>query len=185
MQLKRSLSRMVDRVTRRDPPVVRVLRRDADRGQAYAQAALGDLYRKGTLARKNYTEAAKWYRRAAEQGDAHAQFNLGVSYTGGRGVPQDDAEAVKWYRLAADQGDGLARFNLGAMYSSGRGVPKDLLLAYMWFELSVARGTQAAAGSRQTIARQLSPHQVEQAEKLAHEWKPGALPQASQQRQSA
>ena len=120
----------------------------------------------------NHAEAVKWYRLAAAQGDAHSQFQLGASYTGGRGVPRDDAEAVKWYRLAAAQGDGLAQFNLGAMYSSGRGVEQDLIAAYMWFDLSVARGTQAAAGSRQTIARQLSPHQVEQAQRLAGEWKP-------------
>ena len=134
------------------------------------------MYRKGKLVPRNYAEAAKWYRLAAEQGDAHAQFNLGASYTAGRGVPQNDAEAVKWYRLAAEQGDSLAQFNLGAMYSSGGGVPKDLITAYMWFDLSATRGTQAAAGSRQTIARQLSPHQVEQARTLAGEWKAARAP---------
>ena len=76
-------------------------------------------------------------------------------------LPRNYAEAAKWYRLAAEQGDAHAQFNLGAMYSSGRGVPKDLITAYMWFDLSATRDMQAAAGSRQTIARQLSPHQVE------------------------
>jgi TPR repeat protein len=166
MQLARRLADMV----LRDSGPARCLRRDAALGHAYAQSALGDMYRKGKLVPQNYAEAVKWYRLAAEQGDAHAQFNLGASYTAGRGVPQDDAEAVRWYRLAAEQGDSLAQFNLGAMYSSGRGVEKDLITAYMWFDLSVARGTQAAAGSCRTIARQLSPHQVEQAEKLAGAW---------------
>jgi TPR repeat protein len=171
VRLKRRISDIIGRVVTRDPPAVRVLRRDADMGKACAQAALGDVYRKGTLARQNHAEAVRWYRLAAEQGDAHAQFNLGASYTAGRGVPQDDAEAVKWYRLAAEQGDSLAQFNLGAMYSSGRGVEQDLIIAYMWFDLSVARGTQAAAGSCRTIARQLRPHQVEQAQRLADKWK--------------
>ena len=135
MKLKRRIIRFIERVASREPVTVRVLRRDAELGRAYAQAALGDIYRKGTLAPKNLMEAARGYRRAAEQGDAHAQFNL------------------------------------GAMYSAGRGVPRDPLTAYMWFDLSVSRGIEAAAGSRKTIARQLSPHQVEQAQKLAEVWR--------------
>jgi TPR repeat protein len=171
MKLKRRITRFIERVTSREPVTVRVLRRDAELGQAYAQAALGDIYRMGTLAPKNLMEAARWYRRAADQGDAHAQFNLGAAYTGGRGVPQNDEEAVRWYRLAAEKGDGLAQFNLGAMYSAGRGVPRDPLAAYVWFDISVSRGIEAAASSRKTIARQLSPHQVEQAQKLAETWR--------------
>ena len=104
------------------------------------------------------------------------QLALGDMYRKGKLVPQNHVEAVKWYRLAAKQGDALAQFNLGAMYSNGRGVPKDLITAYMWFDLSVARGTQAAAGSRKTIARQLSPHQIEQARQLAVEWKAARAP---------
>lgn len=175
MALARKLADMIFR----DSAPARCLRRDAAAGHAFAQSALGDMYRKGTLVRQNHAEAAKWYRLAAEQGDAHAQFNLGASYTAGRGVPQSDAEAVRWYRLAAEQGDSLAQFNLGAMYSSGRGVERDLIAAYMWFELSARRGTQAAAGSCKVIARQISPHQVEQAQKLAGDWQAARAPAGS------
>ena len=61
---------------------------------------------------------------------------------------------------------------------------QDPLVAYVWFDLSVSRGVQAAAGSRKTIARQLSPHQVEQAQKAADAWRKarregGAQPAAS------
>ena len=104
------------------------------------------------------------------------QLALGDMYRKGKLVPQNHAEAVKWYRLAAEQGDAHAQFNLGASYTAGRGVPKDLIIAYMWFDLSVARGTQAAAGSRKTIARQISPHQIEQAQQLAVEWKAARAP---------
>lgn len=166
MQLARRLADLI----MRDSAPARCLRRDAQSGKAYAQAALGDMYRKGTLVPCNYAEAVRWYRLAAEQGDAHSQFQLGASYTRGRGVPQDDAEAVKWYRLAAEQGDALAQFNLGAHYSGGRGVPQDAMAAYMWFELSLMHGTGAAVDSRRVIARQLSPHQVERAQKMARDW---------------
>jgi uncharacterized protein len=172
-------TRKIADVIFRDSAPARCLRRDAATGHAFAQSALGDMYRKGKLVPRSHAKAAKWYRLAAEQGDAHAQFNLGASYTAGRGVPQNDAEAVKWYRLAAEQGDSLAQFNLGAMYSSGRGVEQDLIAAYMWFDLSATRGTQAGAGSCQTIARQLSPHQVEQARTLACQWKAARNPIAT------
>lgn len=104
MRLARKIADMIWR----DSAPARCLRRDASTGHAFAQSALGDMYRKGKLVLQNYADAAKWYRLAAEQGDAHAQFNLGACYTAGRGVPQDDAEAVKRYRLAAEQG-GFAR----------------------------------------------------------------------------
>lgn len=172
MKLKRAISDIIEKVTSREPPAVRVLRQDADRGAAHAQAALGDIYRKGSLVPRDFTEAAKWYRRAAEQGDAHAQFNLGASYMAGRGVPQDDDEAVIWYRRAAEQGDALAQFNLGAMYSSGRGVPQDIVQACMWLNLSASRGTQTAASGRNRIEQFMTPLQIIEARDRAREWKP-------------
>jgi hypothetical protein len=177
-----SIKRVFDAIAGRTRPegsaasgvstAVRILLHDAKLGQAHAQAALGDIYRKGSLVPKDDVEAVKWYRLAAEQGDAHAQFNLGASYTGGRGVPQDDAEAVKWYRRSAEQGDSLAQFNLGAMYCNGRGVQQDYVRACMWFNVSASRGTQSAAASRDRILHLMTPMQIIEARELAREWKP-------------
>lgn len=154
------------------PAVVRVLLQDALRGEANAQAALGDIYRKGSLAPKDDVEAARWYRRAAEQGNAHAQFNLGALAMAGRGVPQDDLEAVTWFRRAAEQGDGLAQFNLGTMYCNGRGVPQDYIEACMWFSVSASRGTQMAVSTCNRIEQFMTPIDVYEAHKRAREWQP-------------
>ncbi len=150
---------------------VRVLIEDATRGEVHAQAALGDMYRKGSMVQKDDAEAAKWYRRAAEQGDAHAQFNLGALAMAGRGVAQDDLEAVTWFRRAAEQGDALAQFNLGTMLFNGRGAPQDYVEACMWFNVAAARGTQMAVSTRERIERLMTPIDIYEAHKRAREWK--------------
>ena len=63
-------------------------------------------------AKRDYTEAIKWYQKAAEQGYARAQYTVGDMYEKGEGVSKDVAEAIKWYRKAAKQGHEIAKDNL-------------------------------------------------------------------------
>ena len=58
----------------------------AERGDAHAQALLGNMYAKGQGVRQDDAEAFRWFRQAAAQGHAQAQHNLGVMYETGRGV---------------------------------------------------------------------------------------------------
>ena len=88
-------------------------------------------------------------------------------------VQRDYAEAAKWFRKAADQDNIDAQFNIGEMYELGTGVPQDYLLAYMWFSLVASHGTRPyAIRARDRVAQQMTPDQIAQAERLAHEWKP-------------
>ena len=120
---------------------------------------------------QDYSAAVKWYRLAADQGYASAQFNLGIVYTQGPGVAQDHSEAVKWYRWLPTRAM-QAQFNLGVMYANGQGVPQDYVLAHMWFNLAAAQGMGSAAESRDTAARQMTPDQLAEAQRLARDWKP-------------
>ncbi len=122
--------------------------------------------------RGDYATASKEFRVLAEQGDAPAQTILGVMYATGRGVPQDDAEAVRWYRRAAAQGDADAQFNLGVMYVDGQGVPQDYVQAHMWVNLAAAQGMEDARKARDILAKQMTPAQIAEAQRLAREWKP-------------
>jgi TPR repeat protein len=122
--------------------------------------------------RGDFATALRFFHLLADQGNALAQFNLGFMYSNGRGVTQNDAEAVKWYRLAADQNDSLAQSNLGDMYANGRGVPRDYVRAQMWFNLSAEGGNQTAVMNRDTNAQRMTPAQIAEAQKLAHEWRP-------------
>jgi TPR repeat protein len=81
-------------------------------------------------------------------------------------------QAAKWYREAADQGVGEAQFGLGLLYARGQGVPQDDVQAYMWFELSAAQGDQAAVSNRDATAQRMTPEQIAEAQKLAHDWRP-------------
>jgi uncharacterized protein len=144
----------------------------ADQGYADAQSDLGAMYEHGRGVPQNYAEAGKWYRKAADQGAPIAQYNLGGMYQTGRGVPKDYVEAGKWYRKAADQGDAGAQNNLGLLYANGVGVPKDYVRANMWFNLSAAQGNQEAAKNQAMFAQRMTPAQIDEALKLASEWKP-------------
>ena len=77
----------------------------AERGDAHAQALLGNMYANGRDVRQDYAEAVRWYRQAAEQGYAQAQALLGVMYAEGRGVHQDLALAQEWFGKACQNGD--------------------------------------------------------------------------------
>ena len=123
----------------------------AERGDAHAQALLGNMYANGRDVRQDYAEAVRWYRQAAEQGHAVAQKNLGVMYYEGRGVRQDDAEAVRWYRQAAAQGFAAAQTLLGMMYENGRGVHQDLALAQEWFGKACQNGDQDGCDNYQRL----------------------------------
>jgi len=144
----------------------------AEQGDASAQYNLGQMYYQGKGVPQDYKEAVKWYRLSAEQGFAMAQYNLGVTYHFGQGVPQDYKEAVKWYRLSAEQGDALAQYNLGLMYSNGQGVLQDYALAHMWWNICGSSGDKDCVKNRNIVEKKMSPSQIEEAQRLARNWKP-------------
>ena len=89
-------------------------------------------------------------------------------YDNGYGVPQDYTEAIKWYRRAAEQGNDRAQYNLGLMYDVGYGVPQDFIQAHMWYDIA---GVEVAISYRDYVAREMTPAQIAEAQKLAREWK--------------
>ena len=88
--------------------------------------------------------------------------------------PREYAEAVRRYRKAADMGDAKAQFNLGRMYAEGKGVTQDYVLAYMWINLSAstAVGEDQRYAMRDEVASKLTRKQLEEAQRLAREWRP-------------
>ncbi len=113
-------------------------------------------------------------RQSAEEGDSDAQYALGLMYVRGDGVPQDDAQALAWLRKAAEQGDVRAQNNVGFMHATGRGVPRDNVEAYKWLTLAASRVTgedkPRFEEARDTLAKQMTPAQLAEAQRLAGEW---------------
>ena len=144
----------------------------AKQGDAAAQYNLGLAYNNGRGVRKNEQKAFWWWRVAAEHGDPTAQFYLGNMYRAGIGVPQDIQQAFKWYRKAAEQGVAKAQFYLGEMYQNGHGVPQDNVLSHKWFNLAAAQEVKGATRLRDDLAKQMTPSQIQEAQRLAIEFKP-------------
>lgn len=130
--------------------------------------AAGGIERGGAAYNQgDYGTALREWRPLAEQGDAGAQLNLGFMYDNGYGVSQDYNEAIRWYRRAAEQGNDRAQYNLGLMYDAGNGVPRDFVQAHMWYDIA---GVAVAISYRDYVAREMTPAQIAEAQKLAREW---------------
>ncbi|MEW5703301.1 MAG: tetratricopeptide repeat protein [Pseudomonadota bacterium] len=113
---------------------------------------------------------------AAERGDVRSQWFLGLVYLNGEDAPQDLAKAAKWFRRAAEQGHPAAQLNLGRMYQLGEGVERDLIEAYKWMSLASdsfpkSDGRTQAETTRDIIAQQLQPEEMEQARQAVAEWR--------------
>lgn len=123
----------------------------------------------------DYATALKEWQPLADSGSAAAQFNLGLLYYDGHGVPQNYSEAKRWFERAANQGYAKAQHNLGAMYGSGKGTNRDYVLAYKWLSICSAAGEESCLGQRDLVAKKLKRSKLEEAQRLAKEWK--ALPE--------
>ena len=159
---------------------LRIWRAMANEGYAPAENNLGMMYALGQDLPLDLAMARMWYSRAADQGYAVAQFNLAETYAAFQGgAPRDYAKAADWFRKAAGQGYAPAQERLGSLYAEGQGMEQDPVKALMWFDVALARfdrsdyaGRAEAAKNRDALAAKLSPAQIAEAERLAHDWTP-------------
>ena len=116
--------------------------REANQGNAQAQAFLGSVYYQGEGMRQDYTKAAQWFEKAANQGHAGSQFILGSMYARGEGVPQDYSKSMQWLEKSANQGDANAQYALGVIYNNGLGVRQNTATAKEYFGKACDNGNQ-------------------------------------------
>jgi TPR repeat protein len=114
-------------------------------------------------------------RVKANAGDADAQRDLGPMYYLGEVVPLGNRQAISWFRKAAKQGDADAQWSLGHAYYNGQGVSQDYVETYKWLNLA-ASGASAEnqtryAEFRDARAKEMTPAQIAEAQKLAREWR--------------
>lgn len=154
----------------------------AKEGNLDAQYLLGNIYRAGVGLPQNYQEAMKWLQNAAEQGHVHAKYALGEMYYKGEGSEVDYDMALYWYKEAAKSNYDDAQYELGKMYYEGKGIDQNYLKAHKWANLASAQGHEEAADLRDTIANQMSPTEITEAQHYAHEF---AAEHAERKRQEA
>ena len=90
----------------------------AEKGNAYAQYALGEMYEYGNGVSEDDKQAVKWYRLTAERGLAGAQYSLGIMYRNGDGVTENHLTAYVWMSVAAARGNQLAKDNIAIVKKS-------------------------------------------------------------------
>jgi uncharacterized protein len=149
------------------------LMKQAQAGDAGAQAELGRAYEDGKGVPQSDELAVEWYRKSAEQGNARAENSLGGLYWGGRGVARDREEAVRWYKRAAKLGLAEGAYNVAISYYNGEGVPYDLDLAYAWMLVAQSRGDTQAQEALQRIGAELHGHTELSKLKLANLYENG------------
>src|SRR5437867_5249957 len=99
---------------------------------------------------------------------AIADFDAGMAaYQRG-----DYVTAFREFKPLAEKGAAQAQNILGVMYDKSQGVPQDYVQAHMWFNLAAAQGVKQAAEARDRLAPKMSSAQIEEAQRLAREWKP-------------
>jgi TPR repeat protein len=81
-----------------------------------------------------------------------------------------DLDSLAQFEQDAMTGRADALYNLGLAYSTGQGVTPDLVAAHKWFNLAASRGVEEAKRWRNSIAAEMNPGQIAQAQKLAREW---------------
>ena len=148
----------------------------AERGDAQAQAKLGDSYE----GRFSFSTAAEWFRKAAEQGVAHAQWRLGLMLLDGRktfgessvAVPKGTDEGVKWLLLAANQGLADAQFDLGSCYEKGNGMKPDCVEAYKWYRLGSRKNGLLGSMRLNPLILKLTQEQIQEGERRAKDFTP-------------
>lgn len=157
-----------------------VIELQALRGNASAQYALGVIYEE----RKDYIKALDWYTKSAERGNPDAQSSLGklyfigvaCNYFVGTSCPNDGAKAFELFMKSAEQGNFEAKHNLGFMLSRGIGVRKNNVEAYKWYSLAINEGAQISIPFLDSLAKEMTPEQIAEAQRLAREWKPSTPP---------
>jgi uncharacterized protein len=120
-------------------------KREAEKGEVAAAAALGLMYHLGQGTPQNYGEALKWYRRAAEKGNVTAQNGLGVMLFNGLGTPVNYVEAARWIQAAANQGHAKAQINLAKIRAQGKGLARNPNEASRWLHRAAEQGDAEAA----------------------------------------
>ncbi len=140
----------------------------AESGDVDAMLELAAMYRVGLGGATDPSAAAEWYRRAANAGSTEAQLQLGRLYHKGRGLRKNRAHAISWIARAAKGGHPRAAYELGFVLAENSKSLSDLISAYAWLSVARESGQEAAEALQNTLATELSPKYVAQAEKQVH-----------------
>ena len=122
---------------------VKLLRAEAEKGNAEAANALGELQIAGRGIKAAPVEAMKWFQKAADAGNNAGQFNLArLLFLGADGVPKDEEKGRFLLRTSAEAGYAPAQAQLGTAIESAAARTEDkaqTVEAREWYEKAAAQ----------------------------------------------
>ena len=106
----------------------------ADKGKAWAQTNVGNMYVIGAGVEQSDQKAIEYLTMAVKKGDPNAMFSLAFMHYQGQGVTKSFKIATELYAQAANQGHASAQYFLGAAFFNGNeGVGQSDELAREWW----------------------------------------------------
>lgn len=175
--------------------------KSAEQGNTEAQIRLVEMYSLAYGFAPDHEKAKQWYTRAAEKGNMDAQRKLGMLYAfernsldaekgdlnaqsslaemyySGEVVSKDYAKAFQMFANLAEHGVLSAYCPLAEMYYQGRGTTQDNIQAFKWISLCIYYFHPEISYEKELnlsneIAAKMTPEQIEEAQRLASEFKP-------------
>jgi hypothetical protein len=123
---------------------LKLFRRAARGGNAFAQAWLGDALATGKGIKANPKESAVWYELAALQGHGGAIRALTKVIVSAGSAPEEMLRLFKLWHKSAERGDADAQRVVGDFFMRGVGVERSAADAERWLTASVEQGNAAA-----------------------------------------
>lgn len=111
--------------------------KEADEGDAFAQASLGLFFENGIGVEKSIESALKYYQMSADQNCPNGLLCLADCFAQGKGIQISSDKAIHYYKLAADQGYILAQSTLAGYLIKTKINPS---LAVRYFKLVIQSG---------------------------------------------
>jgi len=132
----------------------------AQKGNADAQATLGDGYYMGVIGDKDLKQAAIWYQLAANQNHPFGTNNLANFYEKGLGgIAVDHQKAFKLFLRAAYLGSNYAQTTVGKYYEAGDLVEADKAEAFAWTWIATENKSEYAERKIEFLVNDLTPEE--------------------------
>ncbi|MDQ6990500.1 MAG: tetratricopeptide repeat protein [Mariprofundaceae bacterium] len=101
------------------------IKEQAQHGELQSMYLLANIYRQGTISKKNPKKAYQWMLKAAQHHHIQASESIASMLLKGEGVAKDIKQAFHWYRVTGQAGSSQAKSALGCLMVLGLGTTQD------------------------------------------------------------
>ncbi len=144
----------------------------AELGDVNGAFNCGSLLLIGKGKPQDEVSALAWIKKAAEADHLGAQNQYAVALIEGKFVKRDLDLALKLFQQTASRGNPIGLYSLGQSFATGLGVDQDLVKAHAYFNIAAALKHPKAGESRALVEKEMTPDQIQAAQRMAKAWRP-------------